>query len=122
MIALRIYRVARGSRAIGSTSIHTPKFVMRILIESGVLYVSVAIAHFVSWWSAISYAIYGLSTIASWLNPLDVRDTNICALLIAVYVGDRDCIQSHSHSRCSKSRSGYTKGGSSVTAYTRHPL
>lgn len=68
MISRRIYQVAKESEAFGSSSIHQLEFVVRVLIESGFLYIAVAIAHFVSWWSSISYAIYGLSTIVSGLT------------------------------------------------------
>ncbi|KAF8178727.1 hypothetical protein BJ912DRAFT_1146209 [Pholiota molesta] len=62
MIVRRIYVVARGSKA--SVAIHQLKFVMRILIESGSLYLAVAIAQFISWWTPNNgYAIFMISSI-----------------------------------------------------------
>jgi hypothetical protein len=62
MIVRRIYVVARGSKA--SVAIHQLQFVMRILIESGSLYLAVAIAQFISWWTPNNgYAIFMISSI-----------------------------------------------------------
>lgn len=63
MIIRRIYLVTEESK--GSTSIHQLRFTMRILIESGFLYLATAIAHFVVWWTPNSYAISVISGIVS---------------------------------------------------------
>ncbi|KAF9477087.1 hypothetical protein BDN70DRAFT_995197 [Pholiota conissans] len=61
MIVRRIYRVTKGSKA--STGIRQLEFAMRIIIESGFLYVAVAIAHFVVWFTPNAYAISIISSI-----------------------------------------------------------
>ncbi|KIJ41913.1 hypothetical protein M422DRAFT_780142 [Sphaerobolus stellatus SS14] len=55
MIALRIWQVTKKSE--GDTSIQSLRFVMRVLIESGFMYVVVTTSHFVVWWTPNSYAI-----------------------------------------------------------------
>jgi hypothetical protein len=65
MIIRRIYLVTEGSK--GSTSIHQLRLTMRILIESGFLYLATAIAHFVVWWTPNAYAISVISGIVSLL-------------------------------------------------------
>lgn len=88
MIVRRIYAVAKGSE--GSASIRQLKFVMRILIESGFLYLSVTIPHFVSWWTPNAYAIDVISAIVSLLSlqPLRLR-TKVISL---ERIHDGDCI------------------------------
>ncbi|KAF8175134.1 hypothetical protein BJ912DRAFT_931242 [Pholiota molesta] len=65
MIVRRIYLVARESKAsVAKPAIHQLQFVMRILIESGSLYLAVAIAQFISWWTPNNgYAIFMISSI-----------------------------------------------------------
>ncbi|KAF8178704.1 hypothetical protein BJ912DRAFT_1146192 [Pholiota molesta] len=64
MIVRRIYLVARVSKAsVAKPAIHQLQFVMRILIESGSLYLAVAIAQFISWWTPNGYAIFIISSI-----------------------------------------------------------
>lgn len=59
VIVRRIYLVARGSKA--STGTLHLRFIMRILIESGALYLATAIAHFVVWFTPNSFAISVIS-------------------------------------------------------------
>ncbi|KAF8178711.1 hypothetical protein BJ912DRAFT_983670 [Pholiota molesta] len=61
MIIRCIYLVAQESKA--SVAINQLQFVMRILIESGSLYLAVAIAQFISWWTPNGYAIFIISSI-----------------------------------------------------------
>lgn len=61
MIVRRIYLVTKESRA--NTAVHHLQFSMRILIESGVLYLAVAIAQFIAWWTPDGYATFILSSI-----------------------------------------------------------
>ncbi|KAF8959370.1 hypothetical protein BDZ97DRAFT_1922901 [Flammula alnicola] len=61
MIVRRIYLVAKASKA--SSSAHQLRFTMRILIESGFLYLATAIAHFVVWWTPNAFAISVISGI-----------------------------------------------------------
>lgn len=63
MIVRRIYLVSRDSRAV--TSIDQLRFTMRVLIESGFLYLATAIAHFVVWWTPNAFAISVISGIVS---------------------------------------------------------
>ncbi|PPQ91764.1 hypothetical protein CVT25_000589 [Psilocybe cyanescens] len=62
MIVRRIYLVS--SKAKASTSAHTLRFTMRVLVESGALYLATSIAHFVVWWTPNSYAI----SLVSYIN------------------------------------------------------
>jgi len=55
-IIYRIWKVAKSSSKDG-TSTSQIRFVMRILIESGVLYFSTTLAHFVVWWTTNAFAI-----------------------------------------------------------------
>ncbi len=59
MIVRRIYLVARASKA--STGTLQLRFVMRILTESGALYLATEIAHFVVWFTPNSFAISVIS-------------------------------------------------------------
>ena len=63
MIVRRIYLVARASKA--STGTLHLRFIMRILIESGALYLATAIAHFVVWFTPNSFAISVISDMVS---------------------------------------------------------
>lgn len=92
MIVRRVYKVAKESK--GSTSVHQLQFVMRVLIESGFLYLAVALAHFISWWTPNSYAIEVISAIVSQLlitmtyyasTAFTVTEINICPILERVY-------------------------------------
>jgi hypothetical protein len=65
MIVRRIYLVVTESK--GSPLIRQLQLTMRILIESGALYLAVAIAHFVVWWTPNAYAISVISGIVSGL-------------------------------------------------------
>ncbi|KIJ24879.1 hypothetical protein M422DRAFT_274243 [Sphaerobolus stellatus SS14] len=56
MIAFRIWRVTKES-AVDSASLQSIRFVMRVLIESGFMYVVVTLSHFVVWWTPNTYAI-----------------------------------------------------------------
>ncbi|KIJ24880.1 hypothetical protein M422DRAFT_274244 [Sphaerobolus stellatus SS14] len=56
MIAFRIWRVTKDS-AVDSQSLQSIRFVMRVLIESGFMYVVVTLSHFVVWWTPNTYAI-----------------------------------------------------------------
>jgi len=61
-IIYRIWKVAKRSSKYGASAAQI-RFVMRVLIESGVLYLSTTIAHFVVWWTPNSFAIGLISSI-----------------------------------------------------------
>ncbi|KAF8185151.1 hypothetical protein BJ912DRAFT_973717 [Pholiota molesta] len=80
MIIRRIYLVTEGSK--GSTSIHQLRFTMRILIESGFLYLATAIAHLVVWWTPNAYAI-------SVISGINLSVTGIAFNLILIRAAQR---------------------------------
>lgn len=90
MIVWRIYRVAKNSE--GSTSVHQLEFVMRILIESGFLYLAVSIAHFISWWTPDAYAISIIAGIVSFLSAIIFENYLMNISPIAEPIGYWDCI------------------------------
>lgn len=63
MIARRLDCISDDCKA--NTSVHRLKFLMRVIIESGFLYLATAIAHFVVWWTPNTYAIAIISRIVS---------------------------------------------------------
>lgn len=59
MIARRIYLVTKASKT--SVTVHRLQFTMRILVESGFLYLTTTLAHFVVWFTPNTYAISVIS-------------------------------------------------------------
>ncbi len=63
MLISRIYQVA--TKCDRATSAGQFRFIMRILAESGFLYLSITIAHLVTWFTKDNVAIQVLSMIVS---------------------------------------------------------
>ncbi|KAF8963513.1 hypothetical protein BDZ97DRAFT_2075827 [Flammula alnicola] len=61
-IVYRIWKTAKESKH--STSIRELNFAMRVLLESGALYLVIAVPHFIVWWTEDGAAIF----IISWSN------------------------------------------------------
>ncbi|KAF9004290.1 hypothetical protein BDQ17DRAFT_1424729 [Cyathus striatus] len=60
LIVYRIWSVTRISESSSSSLL----FVMRVVVESGFLYLAIAVAHFVTWWTPSNFAI----VIVSYIN------------------------------------------------------
>lgn len=76
MIVRRIYLVSKMSRI--STSVDRLRFTMRVLIESGFLYLTTAIAHFVVWFTPNTYAISIISgMVHAFFFPVRNAETDI---------------------------------------------
>ncbi|PPQ91765.1 hypothetical protein CVT25_000590 [Psilocybe cyanescens] len=86
MIVRRIYLVS--SKAKASTSVHTLRFTMRVLVESGALYLAASIAHFVVWWTPDSYAI-------SIISNINLAVIGIAFNLILIRVAQRRVEEDH---------------------------
>jgi len=61
-IIYRIWRVTKDSPKYGASTSQI-RFVMRVLIESGVMYFSTTVAHFVVWWTPNNFAISLISLV-----------------------------------------------------------
>ncbi|KAF8956232.1 hypothetical protein BDZ97DRAFT_1763981 [Flammula alnicola] len=57
MLMYRIWNATKGSTGSGSSNIRSLQFTLRILAESGFLYFSTTIAHFIVWWTPNNLAI-----------------------------------------------------------------
>ncbi|KAF8887453.1 hypothetical protein CPB84DRAFT_1826903 [Gymnopilus junonius] len=86
-IIFRIWDVARNSSKFG-TSTHQLRFVMRVLIESGVLYLTIAIIHFLVWWTPNSFAISvssAISVLAIYVQNLPIIGIAFNLILMRTY-------------------------------------
>ncbi len=85
MLIRRIYQVA--NKCDRATSAKQFRFVMRILAESGLLYLSIMIAHLVAWFTKDYVAIQVLSTIVS-IDRFSVptQSTNCWDVMIRLYL------------------------------------
>ena len=50
MIIYRLWTAAKDENSVGGPS-HDLRFIMRVFIESGLLYLLVTIPHFIVWWT-----------------------------------------------------------------------
>ncbi|KAH9475516.1 hypothetical protein JR316_0012631 [Psilocybe cubensis] len=81
MIVRKISSVSKKSEA-GGTSVSALRFTMRVLVESGALYLTTAIAHFVVWWTPNAFAI-------SIISDMNLGVTGIAFNLILIRVAQR---------------------------------
>ncbi|HEV7736510.1 MAG TPA: hypothetical protein VGO47_03955, partial [Chlamydiales bacterium] len=59
----RIWLMTKASE--GATATRSLKFLMRVFIESGCIYIIVTTSHFIVWWTPNSYAISLVATMVS---------------------------------------------------------
>ncbi|KAF8993892.1 hypothetical protein BDQ17DRAFT_1331410 [Cyathus striatus] len=62
LIAYRIWKVSKESGEAGINTVAL-RFVLRVLVESGFLYLAITIAHFTVWWTSDTFAIQIIATI-----------------------------------------------------------
>jgi len=55
VMAYRLWRISKDSE--GSTSPDSLQFLMRVLVESGAMYLLITTSHFIVWWTPSTYAI-----------------------------------------------------------------
>lgn len=95
LIIYRIWRVANNSAKLGASTDQI-RFVMRVLIESGILYLSTTIAHFTVWWTPNNFAIGLVSKIASFRDSF--QKCPPCLMLFCLEPSNRwHYLQSYIH-------------------------